>query len=178
MGLDMYLHGKVYVSKYNNEEKCKKIWKLFPEIPTVENLKSVTLSFEVGYWRKANQIHQWFVENIQDGEDDCKEYYVSKEDLQKLLDLCKQIKEKIKFEEGDIHISTSYKEGKEVKEYKKGQVIVNAEEIAELLPSQSGFFFGSTDYDEYYMNDIDNTIEIIENCLKVEDIDYYYQSSW
>ena len=26
---------------------------------------------QVGYWRKANQIHNWFVENVQDGEDDC-----------------------------------------------------------------------------------------------------------
>ena len=36
---------------------------------------------EVGYWRKANQIHKWFVDNVQDGVDDCGEYKVTKEQL-------------------------------------------------------------------------------------------------
>ena len=26
---------------------------------------------EVGYWRKANAIHGWFVRNVQNGKDDC-----------------------------------------------------------------------------------------------------------
>ena len=41
----------------------------------------------MGYWRKANAVHNWFVDNVQDGNDDCKRYWVSKEDLQKLLDV-------------------------------------------------------------------------------------------
>ena len=40
----------------------------------------------MGYWRKANAVHNWFVDNVQDGNDGCKHYWVSKEDLQKLLD--------------------------------------------------------------------------------------------
>ncbi len=36
------------------------------------------------YWRKSNQIHQWFVENVQGGKDDCAEYSVSFDQL-KLL---------------------------------------------------------------------------------------------
>jgi hypothetical protein len=40
---------------------------------------------EVMYWRKANQIHKWFVDNVQDGVDDCKEYWVSEEKLQELF---------------------------------------------------------------------------------------------
>ena len=50
----------------------------------------------------------------------------------------------------------------------------------ELLPVQSGCFFGSTNYDEWYWEDIDNTIEIIEDLL-AEPIDHatiYYQASW
>ena len=42
------------------------------------------------YWRKANQIHRWFVDNVQGGNDNCGEYYVSQEQLQELLDLVKR----------------------------------------------------------------------------------------
>jgi hypothetical protein len=41
------------------------------------------------YWRKANQIHAWFVKNIQNGIDDCDSYYVSQDKLIELLALCK-----------------------------------------------------------------------------------------
>ena len=40
---------------------------------------------EVGYWRKANQIHKWFVDNVQGGEDDCSPYPVTRDQLEKLL---------------------------------------------------------------------------------------------
>lgn len=101
MGLDMYLLGKKYVPTfdYNNREEGK----LFANNPQyaeilktagLENIATrdlgVTLEVTVGYWRKANQIHGWFVDNVQDGEDDCDEYPVSRETLQNLRDLCKQ----------------------------------------------------------------------------------------
>ncbi len=49
----------------------------------------------------------------------------------------------------------------------------------ELLPTQSGFFFGDTDYDEYYFEQITNTKQILISLL-VEDCDgdFYYSSSW
>ena len=58
--------------------------------------------------------------------------------------------------------------------------ITNAEKVEELLPSQGGFFFGSTEYDEYYMQDIENTIEQLEPLL-IEDscgAEFEYSSSW
>jgi hypothetical protein len=50
------------------------------------------VTFQVAYWRKANQIHKWFVDNVQDGEDDCREYSVDREQLQKLLETCTKVK--------------------------------------------------------------------------------------
>ena len=44
---------------------------------------------EIIYWRKANAIHKWFVENVQEGVDDCGEYEVTVEQLTELRDLCK-----------------------------------------------------------------------------------------
>ncbi len=48
--------------------------------------KIFTPFLEVAYWRKANQIHGWFVENVQHGEDNCDFYEVRKEHLSELLD--------------------------------------------------------------------------------------------
>ena len=49
-------------------------------------LKNKNFDFgkEVCYWRKSNAIHNWFVNNIQDGKDDCGLYPVSKEKIKEL----------------------------------------------------------------------------------------------
>ncbi len=41
---------------------------------------------EVMYWRKFNALHKWFVDNIQEGVDDCKESFVDESDLKMLLE--------------------------------------------------------------------------------------------
>ena len=46
---------------------------------------------EVGYWRKANHIHKWFVDNIQKGNDNCRRYLVPKSKLKGLLLLCEMV---------------------------------------------------------------------------------------
>ena len=46
---------------------------------------------EMAYWRKANQIHAWFVKNVQKGEDDCGDYEVTKRQLEELLSVCKKV---------------------------------------------------------------------------------------
>ena len=52
------------------------------------------------------------------------------------------------------------------------------QEYAEqVLPTQEGFFFGNQEYGEYYMYDIDETINILTD-LDFDESDYYYQSSW
>lgn len=137
---------------------------------------------QVGYWRKANQIHNWFVDNIQDGVDDC-DYHreVTEEDLKELLALCEKIKEIAVMESAPVVSGYSYKDGKKVPMYEEGTQIINADEIEELLPTQSGFFFGGTGYDSYYMDDIEETIDIIAKVLATTDFDtemVYYVSSW
>jgi len=46
---------------------------------------------EVGYWRKANAIHGWFVRNVQNGVDDCGSYLVTKDQLRDLLMVCEAV---------------------------------------------------------------------------------------
>ena len=65
--------------------------------------------------------------------------------------------------------------------FEEGQTIVNSEVAAKLLPTQSGFFFGGTDYDQWYMQDIERTIEILTKVLDTTcfDVDMVvYCSSW
>ncbi len=85
MGLDMYLSAKRYM--WNKEREGVKVSGI--DIPETLELKE--LGCRAAYWRKANQIHGWFVRNVQDGEDDCKSYYVSRENLQELVDLCRKV---------------------------------------------------------------------------------------
>jgi hypothetical protein len=59
-----------------------------------------------------------------------------------------------------------------------GQFIADPSEAIELLPTQSGFFFGSTDYDEGYYQDIEDTVKILQEALSDPSGDYYYDSSW
>ena len=148
MGLDMYLEIRKneYCSKYYKDEESdlklelpKDVSRFFPN-PT--NLTvSRTTDYRVGYWRKANAIHNWFLENCAardkwaDPIDDCRPIEVPVEKLEELLDDCKKVLE-------DKSLAT------------------------ELLPTADGFFFGSTEYDEYYFNNIEDTIEIIVPVIK------------
>ena len=135
----------------------------------------------VGYWRKANAIHKWFVENVQDDNDDCGYYEVSKEQLEELLEICNTIKSKIKMEHNYVKNGETFENGMWCPIVEEGDIVVNPEVAEELLPTQSGFFFGSTDYDQYYMRDIENTIEILTKALQETDFDrqmIVYTSSW
>lgn len=87
MGLDMYLNAKRYLW-HNEGDVIDKISASFPELGEG---KVKQLTAEVGYWRKANCIHKWFVDNVQEGTDDCGDYEVSNEKLKELLELVDQV---------------------------------------------------------------------------------------
>jgi hypothetical protein len=161
MGLDMFLSKKTYVQRWDHQspEETYSV-NVTRGGNSVDHIQPNRVSYveeQIGYWRKANQIHHWFVENVQDGNDNCGTYYVGISDLMNLLNLCKEVKD-------------------------------NPEKAEELLPPQGGFFFGDVSINEYYFQDIDRTIEILEGVLseKVFDkngkecypADFYYSSSW
>lgn len=170
MGLDMYLEIRKneFCSKYH-KDKGSRLKRVYPKditdfIPVKPDDMTISrkTNYEVGYWRKANQIHNWFIQNCADKDecgdpiDDCRPIEITVNKLEKLLKTCKQVL-------ADHSLASS------------------------LLPTQSGFFFGPTDYDEYYFKDIEDTIEIIEpvlkfakHKLKIKDYawEVYYQASW
>ena len=156
MGLDMYLTAKRYL--WN--EKDKEVSKNINEIVGVEtyeeeyfgksSLRVKGISIDAMYWRKANAIHGWFVENCQGGRDECQETYVDRAKLVQLRDLCQSIL--------DNPDSTG---------------------DTDLEPRQ-GFFFGSYEKDEWYYQDLKNTVEGLTKALSLpeDEYDFYYQASW
>lgn len=118
MGLDMYLMGELYLSRYNEAHT-----NIVNHIKQHELMKNISMPVnyircEAIYWRKANQIHNWFVKNVQDGNDDCKEYYVSRDELIELLSLVERVledhslaKELLPVSSGFFFGSVDYDEG-------------------------------------------------------------------
>jgi len=105
MGLDMYLRASEYISRNNwgrdedgnildtPNEAFKAIVEAFELENVIDNtgFAGINIDVPMGYWRKSNQIHNWFVENVQDGEDNCSAYYVTREQLETLKGLCVQV---------------------------------------------------------------------------------------
>lgn len=136
---------------------------------------------EVAYWRKANQIHNWFVKNVQDGNDDCGEYEVSRQKLQELLSICRDVLTYANCTLQEMNGCMENIDGKWKQTTMMGRKIINQDFIADLLPTSSGFFFGSTEYDEWYLRDIENTIEQLNTILDETDFTedaILYTSSW
>lgn len=124
---------------------------------------------DVGYWRKANAIHKFFVDNVQNGVDDQKEYKVPYEVFLKLKGICDELLKKAT-EEGYVPASTDFKASNALKK-----------ECEDKLPTQGGFLFGSLEYDWMYFNDIELTLNIINPVLEgweEADGDYYYSCWW
>jgi hypothetical protein len=145
MGLDMYLTAHIPLWKASDNELPIKIRIDGDEF---EINRSDIIRKEVAYWRKANAIHQWFVNECGGGIDECQEMFVTKEKLKELLELCERILE-------------------------------NKNKAKDLLPTQSGFFFGSLDYDEGYFQDIEYTKNVLIDIINNPHIPYvYYQASW
>lgn len=156
MGLDMYLTAKRYLWSDKDKEIAKDIndavgVECDPEKRFVgSSLMVKEVSIDAMYWRKANAIHGWFVENCQGGKDECQETYVDRAKLVELRDLCKAV-----VEHPDVNITG-------------------------LEPTE-GFFFGSTEKDDWYLQDLKNTVEGITNALESlpeNQHEFYYQASW
>lgn len=140
-----------------------------------------TIFEQIGCWRKANHIHKWFVDNVQNGVDECDTYEVTKEQLEDLLSVCKKVLNSSKLVKGKVVNGKKYENGKMVNIYQDGEYIEDSSLAEALLPTTSGFFFGGTEYDQWYIEDIKYTIEVIENVLNTTNFEHeivMYHSSW
>jgi hypothetical protein len=87
MGLDMYLTAKRWIW-FDEDAISAAVAEIFPEI---KDRKVKEVSVEAAYWRKANAVHKWFVDNVQNGVDDCGYYDISRAQLIELRDTCQRV---------------------------------------------------------------------------------------
>jgi hypothetical protein len=145
---------------------------------------------EVGYWRKANAIHGWFVRELANGVDECQPIHVSRENLVVLRQLCLEaLRDRNINEVPNAQPKTSFSldEGQDV-----GQVIAERmaseatiavmekafDDTTDPLRPTAGFFFGGNAKDEYYYQDIMETINITSQALSGGGDTFIYQASW
>ena len=135
MGLDMFLFRQ----------------KKFREGDDAYNELVKETSEEVMYWRKANQIRSWIVNNtIYEDDWNCEEVELTKETLEKLKADCETVMD-------------------------------DPSKARKIFPTSAKFFFGSTDYDEWYFNELETTAKEIEIILKETDFEneiIYYTEWW
>lgn len=181
MGLDMYLSKKTYVKQWSHrkpEDQFDVSVKRGGE--TYPNIKPERVSYvieELMYWRKANQIHGWFCNNTEEIVADVK-YYVTKTDLEVLLETCKSVSDILeKSPKITKQVVGGWKNGEE---YMVPVEVYDNNVIADILPPTQGFFFGSDTIDDYYKQDIDDTIKFLEEELSncEEDAEFEYYASW
>jgi hypothetical protein len=164
MGLDMYLEARKYFSKIDYKSDSddllpdyKELTKFFPAgSDELGSHAGATLEITVGYWRKANAIHAWFVRECADGVDECQPIWVREGKLRELR--------------ATVEFLLSIKDEPNV-----------GEQVEKLLPPQAGFFFGSTELDEYYWGDLEHTKNILDKAIDLEEhqnCSIRYQASW
>jgi hypothetical protein len=165
MGLDMYLSARKHINKIEWDKLDRDSDTRYSEatasqwfdvvnaagVATLvdkESIYGVDVSVNVAYWRKSNQIHKWFVDNVQGGEDDCGEYYVSREKLTELLTTCRQAL--FKKDPSELMPSAGFFFGSyDIDEYYWADIKDTIKQIAPLVEN-----------DEY------------------KNLSFYYQSSW
>jgi hypothetical protein len=190
MGLDMYLREHHHLSHYENlkdfndkygeeYDKAEKILEIIGLTSKVDG--SIEVVTTVAYWRKANAIHQWFVDNIQDEVDNCESYYVEDSDLRVLMGLCERVIDSSRLVDAKVVNGQSMVDGEWVDNIVDGKTIANHAVAEDLLPVSEGFFFGGTAYGEWYLEDIVSTLAqlslVLEN--KASEFNHFeYQSSW
>lgn len=164
----MYLSAKKTVSEYDfaseNGELVKKyrpdyanLIKFFPEgADEYADFKDMDLELRIGYWRKVNQVHGWFVKKCANGEDNCEPMWVDPGLLRELRVTCEFLLEN-----------------------KSAPDII--ERIEQELPLADGFFFGSREIDEWYWAGLEETIPILAKAITLaeeHECEIYYRASW
>jgi len=171
MGLDMYLSVRKYINRvdFSKGYDDKNGWSNNPEFDRLiegggfsewlepQDSTGANIEIPVAYWRKANAIHKWFVDERADGEGNCQPISVHVEHIEELLELC-------------------------------DKALADRDNAGEYLPTESGFFFGGTEYDEYYFQDLEYTQRRLRELIPLmnqknengyRDNDWaVYQASW
>lgn len=109
----------------------------------------------IEYFRKVNFLQGYMERQKPDMDLNCQYIYFSRDMADELLDYCKQVMEHVSYDEDSTILWTE-----------------KAVELGEkLLPVQDGFFYGDTEYNEWYFRDIKDVHDFLEKLIKETDWD-------
>ena len=163
MGLDMRFYKRIYLNPKNNSENGLE----YPSIRVQEytdfdgNKRDARIIdgatfvvVKIGDMRKANAIHGYLIDNCYEGDEpNCQWIVVSPQVIKDLRFICE-----------DLLKNKKRKNFKELAESK--------------LPACHGFFFGSYEYDEYYIECLEEFLDMTKDLPLDDDcVDYIY-SPW
>ena len=168
MGLDMYFSRRTYVGSLKSTRDADGKWSK-RDVNNMElkfddadlshiNLQNVRYIEEVfGEFRKFNALHAYVVDNFGGGIDECQMIYLGIDDLIQIQEVLCLVKESLSI--GDKVIA------------------------GQTLPPQEGFFFGSTEIDKWYEQDVKEAVEVFNKIIEEHSIvghnaSYSYQASW
>src|SRR5690606_5310232 len=107
MGLDMYAARRFYTKQWDHQKPEERYTVQIAlggkPIPGIKPELISVVDEEVMYWRKANHIHGWFVDNVQNGQDDCQQYEVDEYMLFELLSVCEKVIEASELVDGMVY---------------------------------------------------------------------------
>lgn len=173
---DFDMDGDVYVTRFyktGTDELVHEVRLTKQEIREYEEIETqdayVCITDEAYYWRKANQIRGWFEAHLSEPVENCENSIVTKEDVEELIENCARVLGLV----GEDYMSLKWED------YDMTRA---SEEIASsVLPPQSGFFFGSYEYDEWYYHDLFRTLQAMTTLLNDTDWEnerLYYSEWW
>ena len=147
-------------SKWDNSDRVDETnypedLKTFSDYIYDRNFKSVQTEtrYQIGYFRKFNALHSYIVKTFANGIDNCQDILLYKEDVEKIKKVLDDVL--------NVH--------------------QQAEKAKEILPTQSGYFFGGTDYDEFYFDEVKVAADLMQKLLNNFDFESYqlvYRASW
>lgn len=132
-------------------------------------------------WRKENHFHRWFVNEVQRGIDNCEDHDFDVATLRRFVDTVRAVHAVSSLKPGVVKNGSTYTPETGWRDnLSDGQVLADEKIAQRLLPTQSGFFFGGTDYDQWYYRSLEEALEKLEPVLaEAQDGDvFHYWSSW
>ena len=122
---------------------------------------------ELSYFRKVNFLVKFFNDKmieycggtILDGLD----VPIDREWCEELLEKCNKVVDKYNKLKASYTLST---DGNNTNLFESQEADdLFAKFASETLPTMAGFFYGSTDYDKWYLNDVKNVIKHLQNNI-------------
>ena len=196
MGLDMYLYAQKYESRstWRFEEGHYKeigegikqiVEEFYPEDLQKIGLKHIKDNFlskqtryQIGYWRKFNALQTFFQNRVDSDYELCHGIYVYEDTIKDLISRFNKILKDIKTcETGEIQYCNGWVNGE--KTYATAKVY-KSEVAKDLLPPGAGFFYGSQEIDEWYVEDIKYSLKLFKKALELMKLGYdiIYEASW